>query len=92
MNIDPVDFQIREHVWRAMMAAYAHLGVANDCAWTYRPLGFHRAAMRKVALAALADDWGPERVPFHCPPVDFISFTVAKWRREQAAGVLQVPD
>ena len=89
---DPGDLKIRSKVRRALLSSYAHVGVSADGAWAYRPLGVHPVAMRKVTLAALLEDWGPERARLFCPPVDLISATVTKMRREKARGVLLVPD
>ena len=89
---DPGDLKVRAKVRRAVLSAYAHLGVDSEGAWAYRPLGVHPVAMRKVTLAALDERWGPERARLNCPPVDLISMTVLKMRKEGARGVLLVPD
>lgn len=89
---DPGDLQVRARVRRAMLTSFAHVGVRDDGAWAYRPLGVHPVAMRKVTLAALEERWGSERARLYCPPVDLISATVRKMRKEKARGVLLVPD
>lgn len=48
--------------------------------------------MRKVSLAALRERWGPERARLFSPPVDLISLTAMKMRRERAKRFLLVSD
>lgn len=56
---DPGDLQVRAKVRREIWPEYAHVHVADDGSWAYRPLRVHPVAMRKVTLAALREQWGP---------------------------------
>lgn len=89
---DPRDLKVRARVRKDVLERYAHVGLAEGGGWAYRPLGIHPVAMRKVTLVALGEVWGSERARLYCPPVDLISLTVLKIKREGARGVLLVPD
>lgn len=57
----------------------------------YCSLGISSAAQRKLARAAMKEDWQGADTRLLNPPLDLISATIAKMPLEHAKGVVIVP-